>query len=398
MLERMLVPRVLRIEGVAFPLSVSAGVAVVSSALPELVALQTVLVQLCAASAPPELRERFARGEDFVEPALAAVRMQARDDDAGPALRQWRAFARAADTTTADSEIYLVSASFARVPLAVPRAIMAQLAAELVRLNDELRAGQRTAQLEPVPAGEPELSAGGPAWPTTAPTPDDDDDDDGDTDDDDDEDTDGDDAGDDRAAHAAQPGAGPAAQHLSDELLRSLEDDAAVLDQLDPEDTLRAGLPPEQVDALTAARRRTVLLGLRVAGLLQASTDAADNAALRQRLQAAGLLTLLGYLDAAAALRAYLGSDARARFFRDQAPPQDLLQSDVSLDWFRKASPPPPPGVTAHEWLALCEINFVRSRGAGPRAGRTYVKLEGRGTWLLYRTDVGPHLSLWRAL
>ena len=406
----MLVPRALRIEGVSFPLAVTASSAHLATSVPALQALQVVLVQLCDANAPAAVRECFARGEDFVVRELAAVRMKAHDADASAGLAQWRAFARSADTTTADSDIYLVSASFVRTALAVPCAILVQLAAELVRLNDGLRAGTITAQLEPPdPADAPGAQplAGGPP---SAATLDDDGDDDSDDDSDDDDSHDDDDESHDDGpspAHGSAAPQAPAAAEAplpalpalpslpSDELLRQLENEAAMLDQLDPEDTLRPGLPSEELDALTAARRRTVLLGLRVAGLLH---EAADSPELRHRLASAGLSTLTGYLDAAAALRAYLRSPGRARFFRGAAQVADLLTSAVSLDWFRKDASITPPGVSPDEWLALCEANFVRSRPPGPRGGRTYVKLEGRGVWIHFRADVGPHLCLWRAL
>lgn len=344
----MRAPSSLHIEGVDFPLEISASGVRLAIVAPALDALQLVLARLSKVGVPQHERDCFARGEDFAVPNLSARRSAAgaaNAADAGDAIANWRAFAG----REPGDDFYLVSASFASHPIAVPRTTMIQLIAELWPLCE----GVRNGLVEPALAPPPEAAAA-PA--STAP-----------------------------AGAPAQPG---------EAVLRDLEDTALLLDQLDPEDTLRSGLPSEALDALTAARRRTVLLGLRTAGLL--NPDPAALAALRTRLGALQLSTLARYLDAAAALRVYLSSAARAELL--PAGSDDLLQSAVSLDWFRKASPPGPAPLSPDRWLALCEAAFLRARPAGPLAGRTYTKIDGVGAWLYYRSDLGPHLSLWRAL
>lgn len=357
----MLVPRALHIDGVTFPLEVSPAGVRLALAVPALEAPQLVLAQLCNAGVTPQQRELFARGEDFAVPNISAVRMKASEPDAAEAVAAWKAFAG----RDPGPDIYLVSASFSPQALAVPPTTMARLIAELGPLCDGLRSGALEPRLAepgaelPPPAAAATLSTG--AIPATA------------------------------AAAEAPPLAG-------DEVLRDLENSAAMLDQLDPEDTLREGLPSEELDALTAARRRTLLLGLRLAGLFSPATLASP-AAVRPRLLAAGFPTLAGYLDAAALLAAYLTSRTRAQ----KLPPasEDLLLSAVSLDWFRKAAPAAGAAAPAagDEWLTRCEAAFARARATGPRAGRTYTKLDdGTAVWLHFRTDLGPHVSLWRAL
>lgn len=384
----MLVPRFLHLDGVAFPLEATATGVRVAMAVPALEPVQLVLAQLCNPGATAEQRAAFAAGRDFVVPELAAVRLRADHPDARGGVENWRAFARAADALRPDSEIYLFSAGFSRHALALPRATAVALAAELMRLSDALRAGTLRAELAPPAPADPRV-AGGPMEETL---------DDESPPDEEEEDKGGDaESAPHLEARAVPPAATeprPRPELASAELLRELENAAALLDQLDPEDTLRSDLPSEELDALTAARRRTVLTSLDLAGFFTAE---ADTPALRDRLARDGLLTLLGYLDAAAALRRYLASAARARLVREPPPPS-LLLAAVSLDYFRKPSPPGPPEVTADEWLALCEANFVRSRSASPRAGRTFVKLQGQGVWLWFRADAAPAVSLWRVV
>lgn len=358
----MLVPRALHIDGVAFPLEVSPGGVRLALAVPALEAPQLVLAQLCNAGVPPERRELFARGEDFVVPNLSAIRMSASAPDARDAVAAWKKLAR----RDPGADVYVVSASFVNEALAIPATTMARLLAELAPLCDGIRSGA----VEPRLADAAAHAGAQAATPATA------------------------------ATVAATVASATASPFAPDDVLGDLEAAAALLDQLDPEDTLREGLPSEELDALTSARRRTVLLGLREAGLF--TTAALAPEALgnhRARLLAASLPTLAGYLDAAAALAAYLTSRDRAALL----PPasEDLLLAAVSLDWFRKPSPraaPPPPSSSAATWLARCEAALLGARAAGPRAGRTYAKLDGAGLWLHFRTDLGPHVCLWRAL
>ncbi len=384
----MLVPRFLLLDGVAFPLEVTASGARVAMAVPALEPVQLVLAQLCNPGVTEEQRACFAQGRDFVVPELAAVLLRADHPDARGGVESWRGFARAADTLRPDSEIYLFTAGFSRYALALPRATAVALAAELVRVCEAVRAGALRAELAPPAPADPRV-AGGPMEETLDDEP---------TDEADETGEDDDSAPAPNRAEASPPAAPspPEAppELASDELLRELENAAALLDQLDPEDTLRSDLPSEELDALTAARRRTVLTSLELAGFFAAE---ADTPALRDRLTRDGLWTLLGYLDAAAALRRYLASAARARLVHEP-PPRSLLLAAVSLDYFRKASPPGPPEVNAEEWLALCEATFVRTRSASPRAGRTFLKLQGQNIWLWFRADAAPAVSLWRVV
>lgn len=380
----MLVPRFLLLDGVAFPLEVTASSARVAMAVPALEPVQLVLAQLCNPGVTEEQRACFAQGRDFVVPELAAVLLRADHPDARGGIESWRSFARAADTLRPDSEIYLFTAGFSRYALALPRATAVALAAELVRVCEALRTGALRAELAPPAPTDPRV-AGGPLEETL----------------DDEVDEYGEDADSapapdhaEAAPSAAPSPPAPSPELASDELLRELENAAALLDQLDPEDTLRSDLPSEELDALTAARRRTVLTSLDLAGFFAAE---ADTPALRDRLTRDGLWTLLGYLEAARSLRSYLASEARARLVHEP-PPRSLLLTAVSLDYFRKPSPPGPPEITADEWLALCEANFVRSRSASPRAGRTFLKLQGQGVWLWFRADAAPTVSLWRVV
>lgn len=338
-------PQILHVDGVEFPLEASASGVRLAVVTPALDALQLVLARLSNPGSSSQERDVFARGEDFAVPNLSARRIAATAPDAAPAIARWRAFAG----REPGDELYLISASFAPEPLAVPRATMAELIAELWRLCEAVRAGQ----LEPAPAR-----------PAAAPAP-----------------------------IAAAPAPIAARAPADDDVLLELEGAAALLDQLDPEDTLRPNPPDEARDALTSARRRTILLGLRTAGLLGA--DPTERAALRRRLVATQRPTLLGYLDAATALRAYASSAER-----DAALPpfgDDLLQSAISLDWFRKGPPTGPAELSPARWLARCEAAFLRARPVGPRAGRTFTQIGGAGVWLHHRRDLGPHVSLWRA-
>jgi hypothetical protein len=354
------VPAALHLDDVTFPIEVASGGVRLKVVVPALDALQLVLARLCNPDATAEQRGVFARGEDFAVPSLSAVRMAASHPDAADAVASWTRFAG----RPPGDDVYVVAASFSDEAIAVPRATLSKLLAELARLCDAVRVGDSDAHHDHDHHDhDPHHHAGG-----GAPSP---------------------------SAAAGAPSPSAAAGAPSDELLRELERDALHLDSLDPEDTRRAGLPSEALDARTAARRRIVLLGLDEAGLL--TTAAASDQALRARLRDTGCVTLLGYLDAVAALAAYYASPERAELplpRADAAP----LHGDVSLDWFRKASPPGPPELSAHAWLARCEALFVRSRPSAPNAGRTFTKVAGVGTWLHFRADRGPHVALWRAV
>jgi hypothetical protein len=126
------------------------------------------------------------------------------------------------------------------------------------------------------------------------------------------------------------------------------------------------------------ARRSRLLLELEVADVL--------GAAERDRLVALGLGKLVSYSDAAVAMERYLDSPGYARLVK-QPRPARIVDSLVSLDWFRVPSGYVPDGVDPDDWLALCEVNFRANER--PRAGSTFVRLEGKFHRLMFRTELG---------
>ncbi|MDC0741691.1 hypothetical protein [Polyangium mundeleinium] len=75
-------------------------------------------------------------------------------------------------------------------------------------------------------------------------------------------------------------------------------------------------------------------------------------------LEAHGLGTLLGYHDAAEALRRYLRDPERKHFLPEAAEDEEVVGAWVSVDWFRLGVPTPP-GMSPVSWLARCE-RFLR--------------------------------------
>lgn len=73
-----------------------------------------------------------------------------------------------------------------------------------------------------------------------------------------------------------------------------------------------------------------------------------------------------------------------------------MLDALISLDWFRTPSGYTPAGISAHDWLALCEANFQDPLPTA--AGTRFVRLEGRSHVLHFRLEVGPQPRLWRAV
>lgn len=171
------------------------------------------------------------------------------------------------------------------------------------------------------------------------------------------------------------PEAGPVAGGAFD----ALEALAAEVDELDGE--ARATEPPyrdAERNAAAAAKRAALY---REAAALFASDDVSD-----------AHPTLRSYVDAAHAFAAYVASPARARFLPDA--PTTIADAHVALDWFRDP-PATPDGVTADEWLALCERNFagnLPSHGAGTR----FVRLEGAMHQLFYRPELDDAPRLYR--
>ncbi|MFO0748035.1 MAG: hypothetical protein U1F43_20600 [Myxococcota bacterium] len=146
-------------------------------------------------------------------------------------------------------------------------------------------------------------------------------------------------------------------------------------------------------DAEAAAKRRTLLFSLETLGVIWIPFAKT----MRQRLELLGLTRLLAYHDAAVRLDAYLHSEWRARVGPQRRPPRALLDSAVSLDWFRLPPSPRPAGTDPDEWLAVCERNFVSWPQTGPESGRMYLVLFDRGACLEYRLEAAPMPRLWRA-
>jgi hypothetical protein len=165
---------------------------------------------------------------------------------------------------------------------------------------------------------------------------------------------------------------------VDDDTLREI---AALADEVDRRDAEASrGDEPyadEQLDAKLVARRSRLLLDLEVAGVL--------GPAERDRLATLGLTQLVAYSDAAVAMDRYLDSPGYARLVK-QPRVTRLLDSCVSLDWFRVPSGYVPDGVAADDWLALCEANFRANER--PRAGSVFVRLEGKFHRLMFRTEL----------
>jgi len=166
---------------------------------------------------------------------------------------------------------------------------------------------------------------------------------------------------------------------VEDDSLHEIAALAELVDRLDAEAS-RGGEPygDEQLDATLVAKRGRLLLELEVADVLGGSE--------RERLAKLGLTRLVAYSDAAVAMGGYLGSPGYARLVK-QPRPERLVDSLVSLDWFRVPSDYVPHGVDAHDWLALCELNFRANER--PRAGSVFIRLEGTFHRLMFRTELG---------
>lgn len=133
--------------------------------------------------------------------------------------------------------------------------------------------------------------------------------------------------------------------------------------------------------AALVGERKAVLGALEWHGLLSDERLADKRTALEQWK----LPVLLGYLDAAVALRGYLTSETRARHEVLDSVPQRLRDADVSLDWFRQPSPPPT-GRSADEWLAFCEVALWELVPDGELGGLA-VESDGRRLTIHWRTD-----------
>ncbi len=148
------------------------------------------------------------------------------------------------------------------------------------------------------------------------------------------------------------------------DVLLEIEAMAQALDALDR--TARRGPTPyanPEIAAEIAVRRRRLLFELEAAGLL-----APSDPGMRARLISSGLATLIGYHDAARAMRRYLASPARAHVI-GASPPGGLLDAAISLDLFRAPTSYVAEGDSPEEWLARCEAASRASPPSRPPDG-----------------------------
>jgi hypothetical protein len=169
------------------------------------------------------------------------------------------------------------------------------------------------------------------------------------------------------------PTDGPPAHHERTLLVAS-EGLAAELDAAEA----KAATEDERADV---AVLRTVVLGeLEGCGLF----DEARVDDKRAYLDAWELPTLAGYLRAAEALRAYYAGSIRATYQLDP-PAEQLLDGNVSLDWFRKPVATPE-DATPEGWLAFCE-GVLASNAPTGAAGVILSKLGGRWYEISWRVE-----------
>ncbi len=167
--------------------------------------------------------------------------------------------------------------------------------------------------------------------------------------------------------------------YVSDAVLADLEKLAIEVDRLE------AGTEDQQVTA--GAKRQRLLIELEVSGVL--SGQAAAGARLADHK------TLRTYHDACVQMASYHASAARIRLVGN-AIPMRPTDGHVSLDWFRTPSGYVPEKVPTHDWLALCERNFIEPMPTG--TGTRFVRLEGKIHVLSYRIEATAEPKLWRAL
>ena len=163
-----------------------------------------------------------------------------------------------------------------------------------------------------------------------------------------------------------------------DDDLRAMAELAALVDRLDADAS--AGPEPYadvELDAMLVAKRDRLLIELDVAGVLGAGE--------RERLAALGLTALVAYADAAVEMDRYLASPGYARLVNRPRPAR-VIDSLVSLDWFRRTSGYVAANLDPFDWLALCENNFRAHER--PRAGSSFRRLEGSFHRLMFRTEL----------
>lgn len=323
----------------------------------------------------------FVDRQDFAEAHLFASVVQPADpvlDNTDGALNWMRLAGSLPDL----SDAYRIGTTFLDEMLVIPRATLIELIERMSELNDAVLAGRLepgidTTQPVPAPPLTPEVAEQIAEY--------------------------------DRLLGIAQEFADDFAQQLmqgkkpripkpdltdrSHELLAEFEEKAGGLETID-QNARRLPEPyaDQRLDAYIAGRRRMLLFELDVAGVLAAS----GAREMRARLVSLGLPNLVTYHDAAMAMHRYLGSPARERLV-GTPPPTNILECAVSLDWFRVPSGYVAEGCSPEEWLALCELNFARNVPAQQRAGRRFLRLEGRTHQLLHRMEAEPQQRLWRA-
>jgi hypothetical protein len=172
------------------------------------------------------------------------------------------------------------------------------------------------------------------------------------------------------------------AEHAA--LLR-LEEQAAAL-----EEAVSTPRTPESA-ATEAARRRFLLIELDAHGLLH---EAGASDKLRW-LAAWGLDLLRGYFEAALAVHAYFRSEERRRHVPNAAD-EPVLGSHVSLDWFRRPSPPPE-GVEPNDWLGFCERTLLDNLPATGQEGKILTRIGGPWYRTFWRKDDGETPAVVRA-
>lgn len=297
----------------------------------------------------PELRERLERGEEaFIKTSSVTsfFAVPAGPEDLTPEnLAGWRALAG----TDQLEDPVLVGTTLARSSCIVPRAVLLGILRELDLLRERAARDPEIANIPPPP---PE-----PPPPEPPPEP---------------------------LLFCANPLEG--APNVSDRSGVELSEQLAVdLDALEPTATTE----DELADVFV---KRQLLLGeLEGLGLLS-EARLADKRAYLERWH---LPTLVGYLDAATALRAYYRDPIREQYGLDWRDPDKLLDGDVSLDWFRKPGPTPE-GATPSTWLAFCEqVLFDNAPGEG--AGEILSRIGGRWYQIRYRVEARPYPVIYAA-
>lgn len=148
-------------------------------------------------------------------------------------------------------------------------------------------------------------------------------------------------------------------------------------------DRLEAGDEDQQITA--GAKRQRLLIELDVYGLLSGQPDVGK--------RVADLPTLRAYHDACVQMASYHASAARIRLVGN-AIPLKPTDGHVSLDWFRTPTGYAPDGVSAHDWLALCERNFINPMPTA--TGTRFTRLEGKTHAMSYRIEATGEPKLWR--